>query len=592
MRDIVKAAITKNMSRPAKSVKAKTMPPRKGLDTITPTDEIESAAAPVESVTALRNGLKRKQPSVAAATSRSDVVETLDMTGDDDDDDDDDAWVLLTNSAKRRRLHAVSDVATLSTPRRNSVATPLASREKDASSKPSAVAQSSPAAYGLLSPDSTPQKPQDKFKALHFADTAYASTSTVDDTTITGDSLVTESTVQAQTLASDGPTQAAARDRSATREPADVDMLNTADTATRSCSASNNAQNTGLSQSTAWQQPLASNQPRNASPEPRQTPKSPRPRVRPQDDDDDTGSEASYRPPTPEAPIVPLSDRKLHDIPEPIADRYLPKISPDGVVMRDPGKFSTVKPTYWKRWTPNQYLQFLEYHRETFDPVPLAKEMGMPVEEVQCLHNALVCNPLYDAGEAAKRGEKGVLDVMNLSVTTPPRFWGAKSKKDGPPRVKGELTGVEKGVVKLIMRTGHVYTMQISDLVREDVKYLLSNLREKDKRVLWEGHAIGTPYSMSTRLRTWTRKSDTKKAVGELAEVSKKGSLVLMLEQPKEKVMVDGKEAMRETRPLKEGRRIEVEVDQFVEEDVEYLQDALKEKDKVVLWPGEAMEIT
>ncbi|KAK4898714.1 hypothetical protein LTR27_003887 [Elasticomyces elasticus] len=567
MRDVVKAAVTKNMSRPAKSVKAKAMPPRKGLDTITPTDEIESAAAPVESVTALQNGLKRKQPSVAAATSRSDLVETLDMTGDDEDDD---GWVPLTSSAKRKRVHAVSDVANLSTPRRNSVATPLASRERDVSSKPLAVAQSSPAVYGLISPDSTPQKPQDKFIALHFADTAYASTNAADNAAITGNGLFAESAAQAQTSASasDGKTESAVRGNSAARNNrADVEMLVIAESNASQSQSHTTAVNTDAMQPTIEQQLHASTRARGASPEPRHTPA---PTVPQQEDEADASSEVGLpsRPPSEAPPSIPLENRALHDIPE-LADRYIPKVSTvDDVEYTNPSKFC-LKPPFWNRWQPRQYEKFACYLRETFDPTIFAREEGMPVEEVQHVFTAIVCRPLRDAGEARRRGEEGMAELMEAAKKhgMPFRRYGKEERgEDGKlvkQRIYGELIGVEKGGIVLALRNGNKHIMPVAELVDEDVTFLFVNISAQDRLVVWET-ADRVPYIPTSKLRTWTLERDGRKCEARLAGIVGPGEVDLA---------------------KGDGTKVRMKVEKFVDADRVYLRGFLKTRDKLVLWP-------
>ncbi|KAK3656582.1 hypothetical protein LTR56_002930 [Elasticomyces elasticus] len=562
MRDIVKAAVTKNMSRPAKSMKAKAMPPRKVLDTITPTDEIESAAIAAETVSSTQNGLKRKQPSVAAPSGRNEV-EVMDMTGDDEDDD---GWVPLTSSAKRRRVHAVSDVANLSTPRRNSVATPLASREKDVSSKPLAFAQSRPAVYGLLSPDSTPQKPQDKFKALHFANTAYASTSAVDNVAITGDGLVVEAATQAQSAsASDGMAEAAARAGPA-YEPAQVDVLDAVDH-TNQVHPISNAQDDIATQPTTDRQPQASDRARIASPEPRQTPA---PTVPQQEDEADASSGVGLpsRPPSEAPPSIPLENRALHDIPE-LADRYIPKVSTaNDIDYTNPSKFC-LKPPFWNRWQPRQYEKFACYLRETFDPTIFAREEGMPIEEVQHVFTAIVRRPLRDAGEARRRGEEGIAELMkeaNKHGIAFRRYGKEERGEDGKlvkQRIYGELIGVEKGGIVLALRNGNKHIMPVSELVDEDVTFLFVNISAQDRLVVWET-ADRVPYIPTSKLRTWTLERDGRKCEARLAGIVGPGVVELTKE---------------------DDTRVRVKVEKFVDVDRVYLRGFLKARDKAVLWP-------
>ncbi|KAK5708393.1 hypothetical protein LTR97_000933 [Elasticomyces elasticus] len=560
MRDVVKAAVTKNMSRPAKSMKAKAMPPRKVLDTITPTDEIESAAIAAETVSSTQNGLKRKQPSVAAPSGRNEV-EVMDMTGDDEDDD---RSVPLTSSAKRRRVHAVSDVANLSTPRRNSVATPLVSHGKDVSSKPLAFARSSPAVYGLLSPDSTPQKPQDKFKALHFADTTSASTSTVDDTAITGDGLDAQAT-QAQASGSDDMTEAAARAGPACK-PAQVDVLDTVDHAIQAHPI-RNAQDAIATHPTTDQQPQASDRAQGASPEPRQTPA---PTVPQQVDEADASSEVGLpsRPPSEAPPSIPLENRALHDIPE-LADRYIPKVSTaNDIDYTNPSKFC-LKPPFWNRWQPRQYEKFACYLRETFDPTIFAREEGMPIEEVQHVFTAIVCRPLRDAGEARRRGEEGIAELMKEANKhgMPFRRYGKEERgEDGKlvkQRIYGELIGVEKGGIVLALRNGNKHIMPVSELVDEDVAFLFVNISAQDRLVVWET-ADRVPYIPTSKLRTWTLERDGRKCEARLAGIVGPGVVELTKE---------------------DDTRVRVKVEKFVDVDRVYLRGFLKARDKAVLWP-------
>ncbi|KAI7182520.1 hypothetical protein KC343_g12529 [Hortaea werneckii] len=196
------------------------------------------------------------------------------------------------------------------------------------------------------------------------------------------------------------------------------------------------------------------------------------------DDDEEINSTA---PPVPSTPRT--SDQQLDEPPEAprktteeeppqpseSADRYS-TIARDGVEIKNPHRFC-LKPPFWKRWTAAQYAQFADEIRAHFDPVPFAREWRIPVEEVRAVFYAVVCNPLYDAEEATRRGEGGVMRLMEVAKKygTPTRRWG----KPGGKRVLGEFDGVKNGQVVVIGEaTGNEYHISREELSQVDEEYL------------------------------------------------------------------------------------------------------------------------
>lgn len=190
------------------------------------------------------------------------------------------------------------------------------------------------------------------------------------------------------------------------------------------------------------------------------------------------------QPTLPTPTTTPIKNPALQALPE-LADRYLAKTSTaEGIEYTGPMKF-TLKPAFWKKWEGRQYVALAGYLRAQFDPVPFAKETGLPVEEVKQVVNALVCNPLYFADEAKKRGDEGMQALFELfnKYGTTSRPWGkAYGEKK---RVLGELYRVEVGVVEVILSSGSKIALKLTDLSDGDVQYLTETLTEEDKASLW-----------------------------------------------------------------------------------------------------------
>jgi len=174
----------------------------------------------------------------------------------------------------------------------------------------------------------------------------------------------------------------------------------------------------------------------------------------------------------------------LSHIPE-LADRYVPKTSSlDGVEYTNPRKFC-LKPAYWRKWSQKTYVDFAETLRLQFDPVPFARDHNIPVAEVQAVFSAIVCNPLYRAGAASKRGEEGIQKLIEYEKEygTPQRPWGQPAANGS--RVLGELAGVKPGAVMLVRDNGSKHEITVAELNEVDVKYLKATLVEEDLRLLW-----------------------------------------------------------------------------------------------------------
>ena len=226
---------------------------------------------------------------------------------------------------------------------------------------------------------------------------------------------------------------------------------------------------------------------------------------------DTTDSPPSQPLPTPAA--TPARARQLHDIPEP-SSRYKPQASTtdETVMYRDPHQFS-LKPPYWKRWTPKMYSTFADELRAQFDATVFAKQLGRPVEEIQHVFNAVVCNPLYDAKKAQRRGEKGMVETF-LQVNdhgTPVRKW---SDKPNDEKIEGELKKVTgDGKVELILKDGNEMVMDVKSMHKDDVAYLKSAVSESEYETLRRagGQEMEQIFALvdktGTQMREWGRKS-------------------------------------------------------------------------------------
>ncbi|GAB1739257.1 hypothetical protein NU219Hw_g4005t1 [Hortaea werneckii] len=196
------------------------------------------------------------------------------------------------------------------------------------------------------------------------------------------------------------------------------------------------------------------------------------------DDDEDINSTAPPLPSTPPTSVQQLDEPPAaphktseEELPQPSesADRYN-TIARDGVETRNSHRFC-LKPPFWKRWSAAHYAQFADDLRAQFDPVPFARQWGIPVEEVRAVFYAVVCNPLYDAEEATRRGEEGVVRLMEFAKRhgTPTRRWG----KQGGKRVLGEFDGIKNGQVVVIGEaTGKKYCISPEELSKLDEEYL------------------------------------------------------------------------------------------------------------------------
>ena len=183
---------------------------------------------------------------------------------------------------------------------------------------------------------------------------------------------------------------------------------------------------------------------------------------------------------TPTAPTIPTTET---------SSRFIPT-SHDGISYRDPRQFS-LKPPFWRAWTPKQYIAFAESLRLQFDPRPFASESGLPIEEITSVFHAAVVNPLYFPKEAAKRGEEGMAEQMELfaarKYATPRRYWGkGTGQREGREgKVFAEIKGLQKGKVELVSgREGNRVVLGVGELSEEDKKYLVDNLRDEDLAVL------------------------------------------------------------------------------------------------------------
>ncbi|KAK0262998.1 hypothetical protein B0A54_03871 [Friedmanniomyces endolithicus] len=490
MRDTVKSAIYRRIDRAVGA--AALMPPasRHSLER-----EDERSAS-------FFTGRKRKQPP-ATPPMLSSETDVVDLT-------DDNALHTHTHEVetpvKRQRLTPSEDSARPPTSRSDSVA-PL-----DTSQKKSKELERSPrtasAPTGLLSPEITPQKQREQYESLHFADSAYATSGEVASlvearnkhsgdvvqrsTEMASDSVVDSVNKSEHPQSPDTPKSAALRRSDSSRHSFPA--------ATGGDTSANQIPGSTLSSTermdAAPLEPVVTSAP--------ETPDQVQSDARPLTENPQTSED------------VPLSSLPLHQIPE-IASRLIPKTSTaENIEYTNPQKFS-LKPPYWKRWTPQHYARFAEHLQSQFDPLPFAREQNLPVDEVMHCFTSVVCQPLWDADTACRKGEEGMVAQMEAvgKFGTPSRWWG-REVRDGERvvgrRVFGELTGVERGVVALATGDGSKCCLRLVDLGEEDVGFLKGMLSERDRGVLWEGHAVGLPYSMSTGLRTWTMRANGKKA--------------------------------------------------------------------------------
>ncbi|KAI7542422.1 hypothetical protein KC331_g7985 [Hortaea werneckii] len=208
------------------------------------------------------------------------------------------------------------------------------------------------------------------------------------------------------------------------------------------------------------------------------------------DDDEDidpTAPSVPFTPPTSfqqldDPPAAPRKNTE-EELPQPSksADRYN-TIARDGVEIKNSHKFC-LKPPFWERWSAAHYAQFADDLRAQFDPVPFARRWGIPVEEVRAVFHAVICNPLYDAEEATRRGEEGVMRLMEFAKRhgTPTRRCG----KQGGKRVLGEFDGVKNGQVLVIgAATGNEYCISPEELSKLDEEYLRHAMGEDSLSLL------------------------------------------------------------------------------------------------------------
>ncbi|KAI7542586.1 hypothetical protein KC331_g7894 [Hortaea werneckii] len=208
------------------------------------------------------------------------------------------------------------------------------------------------------------------------------------------------------------------------------------------------------------------------------------------DDDEDIDHTAPSVPSTPPTSIQQLDDppaaphkttEEELSQPSESADRYS-TIARNGVEIKNSHNFC-LKPPFWERWSAAHYAQFADDLRAQFDPVPFARQWGIPVEEVRAVFYAVVCNPLYDAEEATRRGEEGVVGLMEFAKRhgTPTRRWG----KQGGKRVRGEFDGIKNGQVVVIGEaTGNEYCISPGELSKLDEEYLRHAMGEDSLALL------------------------------------------------------------------------------------------------------------
>ncbi|KAK0944773.1 hypothetical protein LTR29_003786 [Friedmanniomyces endolithicus] len=520
MREIVKSAVHRPIDRASEA--AALMPPT-----------FRYSLEPVhETSPSIFAGRKRKQPCATPPIDSS-KMDVVDLT-----DDLPPRTSTRENHApvKRRRLTPSEDSAPPPASRLDSVASLDTTRKRNAEVE--RLPRAAPAPTGLLSPENTPQKQREQYESLHFADSAYATSGNLASvmkahnesieavvrrsTEAASDSVVEVVSVHKRSQSPDMPASAAL--------PGSDSSLHSLPTATGNGNM----------------ELLATSAP--------DTP-----------DQDQLASQSTAQPP-PVSEDTPPSSRPLHQIPE-LAQRFIPQTSTaENIEYTNPQKFS-LKPPYWKRWTPSHYARFAEHLQAQFDPRPFAQEQNLPVDEVMHCFTSVVCAPLWDADTALRRGEEGMVAQMEAvgKYGTPSRWWGREVREGGRVvgrRVFGELSGVEKGVVELVTGEGEKCCLRLVELGEEDVGFLKGMLSERDRGVLWEGHAVGVPYSMGTGLRTWTMRGNGKKAFAEVVGVGK-GAVVLLLGNEK--------------RPT-------IKVDLLIDEDAAYLRTVLSKRDMAILW--------
>lgn len=192
------------------------------------------------------------------------------------------------------------------------------------------------------------------------------------------------------------------------------------------------------------------------------------------------------------AAACPATPRKLYDLPE-IADRYAPiRSTIDDVVYRDPSKFS-LKPPFWERWKTDEYRKFAQY-LECFDLVPLARELGKPVEEVYHMYHAVVTKPLYDARKANNKGLQGMKGWFKLynEYGTPSRVWAEDEDR------RGELDDITHRTIHLILqKTGTKCKVKLEELREDDFEWIQENIEERNRQIL-SGFAVGDPWKKTT----------------------------------------------------------------------------------------------
>ncbi|KAK3671977.1 hypothetical protein LTR78_008152 [Recurvomyces mirabilis] len=225
----------------------------------------------------------------------------------------------------------------------------------------------------------------------------------------------------------------------------------------------------------------------------------------------------------------PEQNSQLCNIPE-LASPYIPHTSMrKAVEYSNPQKFS-LKPPFWNRWSTKQYSEFAEDLREQFDPIRYAQKLNVPVEEMQHMFTSLVTRPLHHAAEAARRGEEGMQEIMDLSnkFGGRNRRWGRGGEGPGDEPVYGELAGIEKQTVILTTEIGWKRKLRLGQLSGIDVKFLQSQLLEQDKPLFWHGEAetetdlerLNEKYG--SRIRHWgARNKDGKRLFGAMAGIER-----------------------------------------------------------------------
>ncbi|KAK4502764.1 hypothetical protein PRZ48_006190 [Zasmidium cellare] len=159
------------------------------------------------------------------------------------------------------------------------------------------------------------------------------------------------------------------------------------------------------------------------------------------------------------------------------APRFLTTYSTElGVEFKNPDKFC-IKPPFYRRWQPQDYINLAEFMRYQFDPIPFARAADKPVEEINLIASRLIFNPLYNASEAMKRGQEGLDEVLAAFKEggTISRSWGHDKN------IKGELDGVKTGgEIRLVCDDGSLDYLKIDQLDPTDTKYLDNTLSQRD----------------------------------------------------------------------------------------------------------------